>query len=326
MPATTSTTTIHIMRSRDMFLLLVCVTTNASIAFDQILPALRPIRQAQGWQAPDKRQHGTLPSCVFRFSRSARKTEHLENTTLSISILAQRLDRVEPRRAAGRRDAEEQADRHRKSQREHDRFRRNHGLHNPGEAHALGDRRAQHDPYQPARQAQAERLDQKLELASGTFCGLAIASASAVVSVWPLPTCPPTPPVLGAPGRTVSKFAPLAVIAAVIEACEPLPLASSATTAATPMITPSAVSSERSLLDTRLPKAIRRLSLGLIPPRCRSASAASSISTSSSAAVAGASVVGWLVIIAELLIDVFANVAPGPRGRLFVAWPAAHAA
>src|SRR6266545_2608315 len=309
MPATTSTTTIHIMRSRDMFLLLVCVTTNASSAFDQLSPALRPIRQAQGWQAPDKRQHGTLPSCVFRFSRGARKTEHLENTTLSISILAQRLDRVEPRRAAGRRDAEEQADRHRKSQREHDRFRRNHGLHNPGEAHALGDRRAQHDPYQPARQAQAERLDQKLELASGTFCGLAIASASAVVSVWPLPTCPPTPPVLGAPGRTVSKFAPLAVIAAVIEACEPLPI----------------VSSERSLLDTRLPKAIRRLSLGLMPPCCRSASAASSISTSSSAAVAGASVVGWVVIIAELLIDVFAHVTPGPRGRLFVAWPAAHA-
>ncbi len=77
---------------------------------------------------------------------------------------------------------------------------------------------------------------------------------------------PPGPLLLGAPGEIVTILVPIERICPVIALLAPLPSESSATTEATPMITPSMVSSERTRLASRLSSATRATSPTLTPP------------------------------------------------------------
>src|SRR5262245_59163097 len=92
-----------------------------------------------------------------------------------------------------------------------------------------------------------------------TAPGFASASASSSMSVWDctLAGCGPR---CCWPGKTVSRLLPMFAIRPVIAAWAPLPIASSATTEATPMMMPSIVRTVRSLFARRLVTAIRTLS------------------------------------------------------------------
>src|SRR5690606_17842781 len=73
-----------------------------------------------------------------------------------------------------------------------------------------------------------------------------------------LPPGPPGPPWSGAPLNTKTRLVPMLEIDPVIDACAPLPTASMAITAATPITIPRTVKPERSLLPFKLSMASRR--------------------------------------------------------------------
>ncbi len=115
----------------------------------------------------------------------------------------------------------------------------------------------------------------------------AIASASAMVRVW-AGLGWPGPRLFGEPGMIVRTLVPIDWIWPVIAALAPLPSAISATTDATPMMTPSIVSSERILLASKLSRASRATSIRLTLPCVVSSSGAS---TSASLPRAGTSAI-----------------------------------
>ena len=75
-----------------------------------------------------------------------------------------------------------------------------------------------------------------------------MAAASSIVRVLADPAAPRTPPTVAAPALTDSRFVPRPAIWFVIAACVPSPTPMSATSDATPMITPRVVSAVRSRL------------------------------------------------------------------------------
>jgi len=88
----------------------------------------------------------------------------------------------------------------------------------------------------------------------------------------------------GEPARIVRTFVPSDWTWLVIEAVAPLPIASRAITDATPMITPSIVSSERTLLASRLSAASRAISIRLTRPWAPAGSGGSTGASSGGAA------------------------------------------
>ena len=87
----------------------------------------------------------------------------------------------------------------------------------------------------------------------------AMASTSAGLSDCSVPMPCFTPPTLAAQGKTISLYAPMLAIVFSTWAFEPWPISVMAITAATPMITPRAVRTDRSLFLPRLPRDVRNV-------------------------------------------------------------------
>ena len=86
-----------------------------------------------------------------------------------------------------------------------------------------------------------------------------ICSPSVGVSVGRLPEPKLTPLLAAAPGKMIRLLAPMLAIVFWMAVFEPWPMPVMAMTAATPMITPSAVSAERILFRRKAPKAVRQV-------------------------------------------------------------------
>src|SRR5208283_1564573 len=94
------------------------------------------------------------------------------------------------------------------------------------------------------------------------------------VSVGRLPAPKLTPPLVAAPGMTRMLLAPMLAIDFCTAAFEPSLSSDMAITAATPMITPRAVSAERILFRRSAPRAVRQVG-GISAGRPRDVSGAS---------------------------------------------------
>jgi hypothetical protein len=96
-----------------------------------------------------------------------------------------------------------------------------------------------------------------------------ITAKSSQVSVGCDPAPPRAPPLCDDPEETVSMFVPIDAKVLATRAFAPSPIETIAMTAATPMITPSTVSSERVLLRARAARATCRVRHRLMMPAPR---------------------------------------------------------
>src|SRR5919206_4877665 len=133
------------------------------------------------------------------------------------------------------------------------------------------------------------------------------------------------------PGRTVISVVPRAAMRSLTAFCAPVPSATMAMTAATPMTMPSMVSAERSLFARKAPRAtlmISPRSIEALRPSARPAAAARAASGAAAAAPAALHARDAADVAPEALVLLLALRLNGERGEegdtLALAEPAHH--